>query len=141
MEIKFTVPGEPVPKARPRVTRQGAYTPRKTLVYEARVAQAWYEQSGFKMPDDTALVATIHAYFPIPQSYRKGKRERLKGEYHKKRGDLDNVVKSVLDALNGRAFKDDSAVAIIEAVKRYSEEPRTDVVIMEAGGEDELRRT
>ena len=141
MTVVFRVPWEPVPKARPRVTRQGAYTPRKTLVYESRVAQAWYEQSGVKMPDDTALVATIHAYFPIPQSFRKGKRDRLNAEYHKKRGDLDNVVKSVLDALNGKAFKDDAAVSVIHAVKRYSDEPRTDVVIMEAGGADGLPRT
>ena len=141
MTVVFRVPGEPVPKARPRVTRKGAYTPRKTLIYEAKVAQAWYEQSGVKLPDDTALVATINAYFPIPQSYRKGKRERLKGAYHNKRGDLDNVVKSVLDALNGKAFKDDAAVSVIHAVKRYSDEPRTDVVIMGAGGADGLSRT
>ena len=36
--LRFTVPGKPVGKARPRFTRRGfAYTPEKTVRYEAAV--------------------------------------------------------------------------------------------------------
>ena len=41
LPVLFTVPGVPVPKGRPRVTRAGiTYTPRETLNYEAQVRVA-----------------------------------------------------------------------------------------------------
>lgn len=34
MILEFTVPGQPIPKARPRVTRRGiTFTPKSTLDY------------------------------------------------------------------------------------------------------------
>lgn len=37
----FTIPGKPVGKERPRVTRKGAYTPQTTKAYEAAVKNAF----------------------------------------------------------------------------------------------------
>jgi Holliday junction resolvase RusA-like endonuclease len=45
------------------------------------------------------------------------------------RPDLDNVIKSILDALNGVAYSDDSAVISVTAEKRYAENPRVDVML------------
>ena len=43
------VPGEPVPKARPRMTRSGhVYTPKRTADYEAAVKAAWRETGAEK---------------------------------------------------------------------------------------------
>ena len=129
-QIKFIVPGTPVPKARPRVTRRGTYTPKKTRAYEQAVYTAWKEQSGVSFPAGAPLVAYIYAHFPIPSSLSKKRQQELVGKPHtKQRGDLDNVVKSVLDALNGCAFPDDCVVCRIHAEKDYMAEPSTEITI------------
>ena len=44
--------------------------------------------------------------------------------------DLDNLVKFVLDALNAKAYEDDSQIAVIKSAKFYTEgEPYTKVII------------
>lgn len=44
--------------------------------------------------------------------------------------DLDNLVKFVLDALNAKAYEDDSQIAVIKSAKFYTEgEPYTKVVL------------
>lgn len=44
--------------------------------------------------------------------------------------DLDNLVKFVLDALNAKAYEDDSQIAVIRSAKFYTEgEPYTKVII------------
>ncbi len=40
MHLTFEIPGPPVPKGRPRVTRRGTFTPQKTKDYERQVAVA-----------------------------------------------------------------------------------------------------
>ena len=130
MIISFTVPGRPVPKGRPRVTRHGTYTPKATLEYERSVLNSWREQSGQFFPDGTPLYVCVTAHFPIPESASKKRRAALEGAPHTQhRGDIDNVVKSVLDALNGFAFADDSAVCCLRAYKDYRTEPSTEVTI------------
>lgn len=43
--------------------------------------------------------------------------------------DTDNIIKSILDPLNGVAYKDDSQVCKISGLKIYGEEPRVEVTI------------
>ena len=117
----FIVPGEPVPKARPRVTRNGrTYTPKKTADYEKLVRASYEEQAG-KYFGDGPLMCRISLYFPIPKSYGKRKTERIfdKKILYTKKPDIDNCVKAILDALNGIAYKDDSQVISIIASKDY----------------------
>ena len=47
------------------------------------------------------------------------------------RPDLDNVIKIVLDALNGHAWHDDGQVIEIHACKKYDEIPRLEIEIYE----------
>ena len=47
------------------------------------------------------------------------------------RPDIDNLVKIVLDGLNGVAFMDDKQVIELYAIKRYSIEPRTEIMVEE----------
>ncbi|MGM9640540.1 MAG: RusA family crossover junction endodeoxyribonuclease [Faecousia sp.] len=131
MRISFTVPGRPVPKQRPRVTRHGTYTPEATRNYELSVLTSWQTQSGQRFPDGAPLAVYVTAHFPIPESASKKRRAALEGAPHTQhRGDIDNVVKSVLDALNGFAFADDSAVCCLRAYKDYRTEPSTEVTIL-----------
>ena len=135
MTEHLIIPGEPVAKGRPRVTRTGhAYTPEKTRLYEAHVRDVWKRQSGKHFEAGTPLKATIDGYFPIPKSLSKKRRTELNGTPHIKKCDADNLAKSILDGLCGYAYDDDSAVSVLIVTKRYSEEPRVEV-FLEAIGE------
>ncbi len=129
MRIELLIPGDPVGKGRPRVTRHGTFTPRRTKDYERKIFECWREQSGLTFPDDVPLKMRIEAFFKIPKSYSKGKRERIRGTPFFHSPDADNVIKAVADALNGAAYKDDSRVYRVTAVKLYSDCPHVKVVI------------
>lgn len=130
MTSYFVVPGRPVPKGRPRFTRHHIHTPQTTIDYEKLVVKSWQEQSGITFAEGEPLWVVVTAHFEIPSSLSKKKQEALVGTPHTKhRGDIDNIVKSVLDALNGHAFPDDCAVYAIQAEKIYGREPRTEVTI------------
>lgn len=132
MEVKFTVPGKPVGKGRPRVTRYGTYTPEKTKKYEALVRNCWRTQAGAAIPAGVPIVAEFFAYFPIPKNTSKKKREAMEGKFCLTRPDTDNITKGILDALNGVAYPDDSAVMIGGAWKYYTNGlPRVEVVLRE----------
>ena len=135
MEIKFTVPGVPVGKGRPRFTRTGhAYTPEKTAAYEEKVRLCWKTQSGQGFAGGVPIRATINGYFPIPQSLSKKRRAAMIGTPHTKKCDADNLAKTILDSINGLAYVDDSAVCELVVTKSYCDVPRVDV-FLEAIGE------
>lgn len=133
----FNVPGIPVAKGRPRVTIRGgrprAYTPEKTEKYENLVRLAFIEKYGETAPASGPITIEIDAFFPIPKSFSKNKRQRaLLGLVQKTtKPDLDNVQKAILDGLNGVAFADDSQIYEIHARKAFSTTPRADIVITE----------
>ena len=67
--IAFEIKGEPVAKARPRVTRFGTFTPQKTLNYENWVKECFVLSYGNSfVPLEGQLRASIVAYFSIPKS-------------------------------------------------------------------------
>lgn len=136
MEVHFTVPGEPVGKGRPRFSRQGsfvmAYTPGKTVSYENLIKVEYERQSGLSF-GEREIGLRVTAYFSIPKSVSKAKRQRMKdGEIlPAKKPDIDNVCKVVADALNGVAYNDDRQIVYTEIYKRYDDMPRMDVSIFD----------
>lgn len=130
---EFTVPGQPVAKGRPRLGKWGTYTPEKTVNYENLVKMSYIETYRREDLLKGDLKVTINFYFSIPKSTSKKKRElMLNGEImHNKRPDIDNCIKSITDALNEIAYKDDNQIVILKASKFYSDEPRTEVIIEE----------
>lgn len=127
--IIFTVPGVPQGKGRPRVTRNGTFTPKKTRDYEKKVRDCYIAQGGQMFPDDTPLFASITAIFPIPSSLSKKRRALFNGKRYCKKPDADNVAKAILDALNGVAYRDDSAVSSLLVDKSYGDAARVTVSI------------
>lgn len=116
----------PVPKARPRVTRSGhAYTPDKTAIYEKLLASSW--SGGVIMGKH--LMATMRFGMPIPKSWSKGRQRMSVGKLHTSKPDLDNLVKAVLDGLNGVAFDDDAKIAAFMAEKIYAVDPFVEITI------------
>ena len=56
----------------------------------------------------------LYARFIMPRP-----KSRAKDEHHVCRPDVDNLLKSVLDGLNGIVYNDDSQIVRIEADKAY----------------------
>lgn len=134
--IKFTIPGEPKGKGRPKFSRQGkfvkTYTPETTVNYENWV-KICFQEAKQKLIEGQ-LKAEIKCYFEIPNSYSKKKKENaLSGIIRPaKKPDLDNIMKIVLDALNGLAYKDDKNIVECRIEKWYGENARVEVLILEA---------
>ena len=138
--IKFTYHGEAVGKGRPRVSRRGnyvhTYTPEKTRVFEDAIRFEFMAGNCEAMPvydREKTLQAKVLIGVSIPQSYSKKRqalcRDRMIAPA--KKPDLDNILKSVFDALCGYAFEDDSQITKIIAEKVYSERPFVEVEIDE----------
>ena len=122
MKVDFTIPSAPVPKSRPRLnTNTGrAFTDDKTRIFENIVSLAYGARHYF---DDSYIRIRMKFKFEVPKSYSKKKRiEALEGKIRPTKADIDNYIKSVLDGLNGKAFKDDRYIYAILAEKEYSEE-------------------
>lgn len=125
--IAFTIPGRPTGKGRPKFARRGdavrTYTDAKTASYENKVALFANQAMRGRPLLEGPLCVTVLAYFAPPKSTAKAKRAAmLAGEAHPTvKPDLDNIVKAVLDGLQGVAFADDVTVTWTNAGKRYAE--------------------
>ena len=115
--ITFTVPGRPIPKARPRLGVHGRtayiYTPEETRLYEQFVGVVGCENC--RKPLTGPVELRLVAFF------RGGRRTP----------DLSNVLKAVEDGLNGIAYIDDSQVKRFHAEMRYVEDRTAERVEVE----------
>ena len=137
--IEFTVHGTAVPKQRPRISGRRAYTPKRTKDYEGQVLEAFRSSySGFypAFGKDVPVRVCIHIIQAIPKSWPKKKQRMAEaGEIFplSRNGDIDNIAKSILDALNGFAYEDDCQVTTLMITKQYGVKPCAEVWL----GEDE----
>lgn len=136
--VCFAIPGKPQGKARartfynPKTKGMTSITPEKTVLYENLVATCYMQAAGeLRYPDDANLSVRIQAFFEPAKSTPKKKRaEMLSGVIlPSKKPDIDNIVKSILDALNGVAYRDDTQVVELHVRKQYGERPRVEVLI------------
>ena len=123
--MDFIVDGKPQGKQRPRFSRisKTVYTPTKTAKYEKQIAKAYTDAGGKCIPAECYVSVSVSAFFPVPKSYSKKKREdclerRLRPD---KKPDMDNILKVVLDALNEVAYEDDKQVVELIGRKYYAE--------------------
>ena len=135
MEVKFIVLGNPVGKGRPRFTKTGhTFTPKDTVNYETLVHMEYLNQCGnARFPDDAMLDMRIKAYYSIPQSKSKKKKELMRAGVIRptKKPDMDNCIKIIADALNKIAYHDDTQIVDCQVRKFYSDDPRVEVRILE----------
>ena len=139
MRVQFLIPGNPVGKGRPRFTKSGyAYTPPATKDYEESVRWAYLNE--VRKNDGTLafeagvpIKASIDAFFQIPKRLNKAQRkEALEGKLlPTQKPDADNIAKIVLDALNGFAYHDDSAVVECVVRKKFGEVGHVTVLLEE----------
>ena len=115
--IKFTYHGEAVGKGRPRYSKRGdyvhTYTPQKTKNFEDALRFEFMASNCEPMPvydREVTLQANILIGVSIPKSYSKKKQALCRDRFiaPSKKPDIDNILKSIFDALNGYAFSDDT---------------------------------
>ncbi len=138
-EVSSRIYINPEPKGRPRFTTFGGrvhtYTPKKTELYEHKIAEQYKRSTqNYKFEKGDPINVSLVFGMPIPKSAPKSrKRAMIEGIIrHTKKPDVDNLIKSVLDALNGVAWVDDSQIVRISAMKLYCEDPYVYIKIYES---------
>lgn len=132
--IKLLLPIEPVAQARPRARRFGKgirlYDPPKTATFKRKLHKLAKESYHGK-PLDGELEVTVIFGRSVQKSISKKERKlRLLGSHRPTvKPDLDNYIKSALDALTGVLWKDDNAIVKLVAEKRYMEQPRIEIEV------------
>ena len=133
--IRLIIPGEPVAKGRPRFfpirTKAGrtfgrAVTPERTRSYEVFIKELFVVAYPGFIPQEGPLTMTVDAYLGIPKSTSRKRRAAMEGGFivPEKRPDVDNILKTAADALQGLAFLNDSQIAEAIIRKRFSSQPR-----------------
>lgn len=128
IEINFNETYEaPIGSPRPRFRNTGrfvqtympaSYTKHKDFIRE-------------QMPNvllNGELKVTLSFYFEPPKSWSNRKRLLAIGQYKRTKPDIDNLIKTVLDAANEKVWNDDNQIVEIRSIKQYAETPK---IIME----------
>ncbi len=118
--IDFTVYGNPVPQGRARATTINGHM----RLYDPAKSRDWKQVVQFHASmavsepyaPSVALEVQLTFYLPRPKSLPRKVTE------HVKRPDLDNLGKSVMDALNKVAYHDDSQIVDVHKKKVYTQE-------------------
>lgn len=124
MKYTFKVVGKIKGKSRPRFnTKTGrTYKVNQDRVYEAQIRTAFID-GGFNK-SDKYIRLELDMFFQVPKSYNKKRRFNCLSNIEKpaKKPDIDNVLKNILDSLNGYAYNDDIQVIEVVCKKYYTEE-------------------
>jgi Holliday junction resolvase RusA-like endonuclease len=143
VSFSFTALGTPKPKGRPRTVRNRhtgfvqTYTPDATVSWEqaigwqAKQALAWVEvnhpgEVAECLPFTDRILANIRFNLKRPKSAPKRVKYPMSG------GDVDNLAKSVLDALqNVQVIGDDKTVTDTIVIKRFADDDHPEGVEVE----------
>ncbi len=103
LHLTFEIPGPPVPKGRPRVTRRGTFTPQKTKDYEQAVGEA-------------AMVAVkLASRCGCCAEWPTGRKYAVHCVFNFKKNpacDGDNILKAVQDGLEKVLYENDKQVVM-----------------------------
>lgn len=121
-EIRFTVPGNPIPWERVQATTKAKGKRGRVMLFTAPRTRRHQEriQREARLAKVRPLVGDV----------------RLEVKFYRataQRCDVDNLSKSVQDALNRYAYDDDSQIVVLVAEKHVDRErPRTEIRVTEA---------
>lgn len=109
-----------LPKGRPRFSKGHAYTPETTRTFEAQIRALGVSAMQHRQPYSCPVAITVVAVEEVPKSRSVVDKElALAGYTVPLRGDLDNRVKAITDALNGVAYHDDVQIAETHSYKKF----------------------
>jgi Holliday junction resolvase RusA-like endonuclease len=131
MAITFSVPGDPVPQPRPRVSTVGgfgrAYVPKTHPVHAYRQAVALAARAAGLVQATAPVSVIVDAVFARPKSHLTKSGVKASAPALP-RPDVDNLGKAVLDALQ-EVMGDDTNVGRLLVEKTWGTEGRTTVRI------------
>lgn len=114
---------EPLSSPRPRFRNNGKFV--QTYMPNSYIQHK--ENLRWQMPMlmiDNPIKLIIAFYFPLLKSWSKKKRLEMIGQYKKTKPDIDNLIKTVLDAGNNHLWLDDNQIVEIKSFKKYDEEAK-----------------
>lgn len=121
MKFEATLLVAPFGKQRPRFGGGRTYTPQETLNKEAEIRFLLRQEKAPKIAGAISLV--MRCFFKKPKSCpKKRTRPTVKP-------DLDNVLKTVLDAGNGILYDDDVQVVQATVEKHYGDPERIEILL------------
>lgn len=117
----WTIHGVPRPQLRPRAMRFG----KGVRVYDPPQNQDWKHTIQGQLIADRPQAPLsgplmISLDFAMPKPKGASKKQLM---WHVKKPDVDNLAKSVKDAMKGIVFEDDSQVVRLEVKKAYADSP------------------
>lgn len=129
--VVVNIPGQPVPKGRPRFTKSGfAYTPDKTRKYEKLVAGLAKTAMAGRPPFACPVKVMVTAFMKMPQMSKKRTADALAGYVLPAvKPDADNLAKAALDACNGIIWRDDALICSLLVKKRYAASPCLEIKV------------
>jgi len=135
--MDLTIPIKAVGKERPRFHPQFkyAYTPKKTKDFEAAIAahfSVYMRKHGY-ITEEGPVCVDMTVYNRVPASWSKKKKQQaLSGKLRPVRTpDGDNILKAVLDGLNGVAYVDDKQVVQFHFNRLYNDKDLINIKISE----------
>jgi Holliday junction resolvase RusA-like endonuclease len=141
----FSIPGDPIPQARPRFCMQG----RKPIVRDPNRADKIPVRLAMKQALFTAMNSDIqhialdacglatsdtysvemHFRFATPKSWSDKKSRSKINQPHNSKPDIDNLIKFYLDCASGILWLDDRMVTQIMASKAYGLSAQTIITV------------
>jgi Holliday junction resolvase RusA-like endonuclease len=137
-KITLRIETKPVPWQRQKTSLVNGwvhhYSADKTKEYERQIANYYLQATKCKYDEKQPICVNLVFGMPIPKSTPKSRKMAMAEGIvrHTNRPDVDNLAKSVLDALNGIAWVDDSQIVKLSAEKHYSIEPYVYIYIHES---------
>ena len=138
-EVELVILGKPIAKMRPRVSMKNGiirtFTPKETEDYEKKVAKEYKTHYVKPMFSEEDLIsAMVIYYFGLNKSdfgkkgLNKSDREKMGRGFATIHKDIDNLLKTIFDSLNGICYPDDMQIVQVFAEKRYTAEtPRVEI--------------
>lgn len=127
------VKGKQRPRARVFGGHAVIYTPKETKSYEKEIAKQFLALGGEKFDKEVPVRLSVDICMEVPKTASKKKKNELLGlKRPMKKPDADNVLKCVMDGLNGVAYEDDSQVVELVARKYWAEDSFLIVTVSDA---------
>jgi len=137
--MKIIINEEPKSQSRPRFNSytKKAYEKEDITNYKKKVSYAAKQVIKKPIEKGIPLKIEVSFYMKTPKviSNVKKNASNIDNELIRvtKKPDIDNLLKAILDGLNGIAFDDDNQITDVILKKRYSFDPRTEILITELG--------
>jgi Holliday junction resolvase RusA-like endonuclease len=121
-QIELTIPLNPVPASRPRVSQHVG-------VYYLKTYSTWMKQAALHLPQGEPAFPSGRVIALAEHFVQRPKTTRLSAP----RGDVDNYLKATLDAVTKckAVWSDDDQVALVIGTKQFTvEDPHTQILVV-----------